>query len=139
VHAFRDGLDTIHSWPSFLALCGISLSIWLLVLGAYQLVVHAYWDPGLQDLGLSQCVLLMCGSIAGGVLQLPVVGGGSQLATISLLKSVFEIDESVAVSCGILLWLVTFISVAPMGLALARREHLSLRKIELEAQKTSEQ
>jgi len=33
------------------------------------------------------------------------------------------------VSCGILLWLITFMSCVPVGLVFARREHLSLRKL----------
>ena len=33
-----------------------------------------------------------------------------------------------------LLWLVTFMSVTPLGLALARYEHVSLRKLTEESQ-----
>ncbi|MGZ4817371.1 MAG: hypothetical protein ACXVZJ_02025 [Terriglobales bacterium] len=41
-------------------------------------------------------------------------------------------------SCGILLWLVTFMAVIPVGLLLAHREHLSLRKISHEAHEEEE-
>ena len=42
---------------------------------------------------------------------------------------VYGIPPELALSCGILLWLVTFMSCIPMGLTLAHREHLSLRKL----------
>jgi hypothetical protein len=70
----------------------------------------------------------------GGVLQLPVVGGGSQLATIGMLRGVFNLSPELATSCGIMLWLTTFMSVTPIGLALARSEHVSIMKIEEESQ-----
>ncbi len=67
---------------------------------------------------------------------MPVVGGGSQLATIAVLSQSFGYSDSpeLAVSCGMLLWLVTFMSVTPLGLALARYEHVSLRKLTEESQ-----
>jgi hypothetical protein len=68
-------------------------------------------------------------SIAGSAVQLPVVGGGSQLMTIAALSRVFSIPEELAVSCGVLLWLVTFVASTPIGLVLARYEHVSLTKI----------
>jgi hypothetical protein len=38
-----------------------------------------------------------------------------------------------AASCGILLWLVTFAAVIPLGLLLAHQERLSLRKLSVES------
>ena len=136
IRSFGEGLHTIHDLPSFFAVSTVSLVIWILVAGAYWLVLHAYKDAELTTLSMPHAVLLMSGSVAGGVLQLPVIGGGSQLATINLLLYVFNVNPNepeLATSCGILLWLVTFMSVAPLGLALARREHVSLREITKES------
>jgi hypothetical protein len=44
-----------------------------------------------------------------------------------------------AVSCGILLWLVTFMSCIPVGLAFARHEHLSLKKLSEESSHEEEE
>ncbi len=82
-----------------------------------------------STLTLPHQVVLMGSSMVGSMLQLPAVGGGSQLATISMLSSGFGIEKELAVSCGILLWAVTFMSVIPMGLLLARREHVSIRAV----------
>jgi uncharacterized protein (TIRG00374 family) len=140
--AFGEGLNTIHGLGAFAAVCVISLGIWLGAGSAYYLVTHAYDAPELRALDFSHCVLLMSASVAGGVLQLPMVGGGSQLATISMLLNVFHIrrdSPELATSCGILLWLVTFMAISPIGVALAHREHLSLRKLEEESQPVEEE
>jgi uncharacterized membrane protein YbhN (UPF0104 family) len=90
--------------------------------------------PRLTDLDISHVLLLMGFSMVGSVVQLPAVGGGSQLAVITALQVIYGIPPEGAVSCGILLWLVTFMAVVPPGLLLAHREHVSLRKISREAE-----
>ena len=72
--------------------------------------------------------------MVGSLVQLPGVGGGSQLATISALQHWFHTPNELAASCGIMLWLVTFVAVVPVGLFLAHRERLSLRKVAKESQ-----
>lgn len=136
------GLDAIQDFRSFTQSAAISLIIWVVIAMAYRQVTHAYpVSTGLPDLNLPEVVLLMAASVAGGVIQLPVVGGGSQLATIAVLSQTFGYADSpeLAVSCGMLLWLVTFMSVTPLGLALARYEHVSLRKLTEESQEAEQE
>jgi uncharacterized protein (TIRG00374 family) len=128
VRSFSAGLATIQDIGSALQLTGLSLLMWVLVAFDYYAVTHAY--PGeLRSLTLPHQVVLMGSTMVGSMLQLPAVGGGSQLAAISMLNSGFGIEKELAVSCGILLWAVTFMSVIPMGLLLARREHVSIRAV----------
>jgi uncharacterized protein (TIRG00374 family) len=128
VRSFSHGLETIQDAGSALQLIGISLFLWVLIAYAYYAVTHAY--PGaLQSLTLPHEIVLMGSSMVGSMLQLPAVGGGSQLATISMLSSGFGIEHELAVSCGMMLWAVTFMSVIPTGLAIARHEHVSIRAV----------
>ena len=139
------GLHTIRDVGSFLQITGISFAIWLIVAVAYCLITRAYGRAPLDlafpilhapgALSFSEAVLLMFASVAGGVITLPLVGGGTQLATIAVLSNTFGYADApeIAVSCGMLLWLVTFMSIIPGGLVLARREHVSLRRLESEA------
>jgi uncharacterized protein (TIRG00374 family) len=133
VRSFGEGLNTIHSVFSFFQLAAISLMIWVIVGLAYVEVVRAYPDPRLHGIELPHIVLLMVSSMAGSMLQLPGIGGGSQLATIAVLSHIFEVPKELAASCGVMLWLITFMAVIPAGLALAHREHVSLRELEAEA------
>jgi hypothetical protein len=132
VHKFGEGLNTIHDFKSFLQVSAISLLLWGTIGATYVAVTHAYADLGSQ-IQPSGAFLLTAGSVAGGTLQLPVVGGGAQLATIAILQKIFAFSPEVSTSCGIMLWLVTFMSVIPAGLVLAHFERVSLSQLEEES------
>jgi glycosyltransferase 2 family protein len=136
VRSFSEGLKTIHDLTSAVQLVAVSILIWVLVAFAYYSITHAY--PGqLRTLTMPQQVVLMGSSMVGSMLQLPAVGGGSQVAAISMLHSGFGIEQELAVSCGMLIWVITFMAVIPTGLALARREHLSIRAVAEEEEKAA--
>jgi len=133
VREFHGGLDTIHSPLSFLQLAGVSILTWWFIAIAYLEVTHSYGAP-LEHMTVSKVLLLMGSSMLGSLIQLPGVGGGSQLATISALQHIFNASHELAASCGILLWVATFVSVVPVGLLLAHLERLSLRKLSEETE-----
>jgi glycosyltransferase 2 family protein len=137
VREFGSGLKTIHSPLSLLWLTLLSMIIWYVTALAYKEVTHSYGVDALE-IPVSQLLILMGASMAGSMLQLPAVGGGSQMATIATLSAVFDVPPEMAASCGILLWLVTFASVVPTGLLLAHHERLSLRKLSAESHRAEE-
>ena len=132
VREFGTCLNTIKGPWSLLALAVLSVGIWYVTALAYQEVTHSYGVAALE-IPVSQLLILMGASMAGSMLQLPAVGGGSQMATIATLSAVFDVPPEMAASCGILLWLVTFAAVVPVGLTLAHFERLSLRKLSEES------
>jgi len=129
---FHQGLDTIHSPSAFFQITAVSLVMWFCIGLAYREVIYSY-GSSLQMMTMSKIFPLMGSSMVGSLIQLPGVGGGSQLATISALQHVFGVSHELAASCGILLWLATFVSVVPVGLVLAQFERLSLRKLSKES------
>ena len=133
VREFHGGLDTIHDSVAFLQLSGVSLLMWSCIALAYLEVTHAY-GVVLQPMTLSKILPLMGSSMVGSLIQLPGIGGGSQLGTISALQHIYGVPHELAASCGILLWLTTFVAVVPVGLLLAHRERLSLRKLSEESE-----
>jgi hypothetical protein len=132
VRKFGMGLNTIHGPLSMLWLTLVSVGMWYMIALAYQEVTHSYGTDALE-IPVSQLLILIFASMVGSLLQLPAVGGGSQMATIAVLSSVFDVQPEMAASCGILLWLVTFAAVIPLGLVLAHHERLSLRKLSAES------
>jgi glycosyltransferase 2 family protein len=132
IREFGTGLNTIHGPWSLVQLVVVSLGMWYLIARAYQEVAHSYGVESL-DIKVSQVLILMGSSMVGSMVQLPGVGGGSQLATIATLYHLFDVPKELAASCGIMLWLVTFVAVVPVGLLLAHRERLSLRKLSEES------
>lgn len=127
--AFSHGLNTIQSFSSLLAALFWSFATWGMIALAYVQVVHSFRLPELAAIPAAQTIILMMYSMFGSVLQLPVVGGGSQLATIHAMISVLGIRPEAATACGLLLYLATFLSVIPAGLFFARLEHVSLRSV----------
>lgn len=137
IREFRTGLNTIHSTSSLLLLIGVSVLMWAVIAVAYKEVIHSYGTPKLE-IPQTQIFLLMASSMVGSLVQLPGVGGGSQFATIETLNHIFGVPPELATSCGIMLWLVTFVAVVPIGLLLAHRERLSLRKLSAESHQAEE-
>jgi glycosyltransferase 2 family protein len=162
VCAFGEGLHTIRDLKSFVLIALVSLCLWVFIARAYIQVMHSYPvtmvevqaesddddDSGgavitrtvrLHEMKLEDALLVMGASMAGSIVQLPGVGGGSQLAVIELLSSdifknePYNITRELAVSCGMLCWLVTFMAVIPAGLIMAHRERISLRMISRES------
>ena len=150
LRGFAEGIHTLKDGKAFLSVAVISLVIWLTVAGSYILVLHSYPEStvtaastGLPHVGatirlhemhLPHVLMVMCASMFGSVIQLPGVGGGSQLAVISVLSNLFgtepyNITNELALSCGMMLWLVTFMSVIPLGLVIAHLNRISLRAV----------
>jgi glycosyltransferase 2 family protein len=151
LRGFGEGLHTLKNYKAFLAVLLLSVGIWLSVAESYIHVLHAYpesvvtatSDSGLPKLGsivrlhhmhIPDVLIVMSASMFGSVFQLPGVGGGSQLFIISILSHLFarepyNITPELALSCGMMLWLVTFMSVIPIGLLLAHFNRISLRAV----------
>lgn len=138
IREFTAGLDTIHGPMAFLQISAVSVLMWWIIALSYTEVTQAYGTP-MAGLSATKVLLLMGSSMLGSMVQLPGVGGGSQLATISALDHVFHVvPKELAVSCGIMLWLVSFVSVVPIGLLLSHHERLSLRKLSAETEKAEQ-
>ncbi len=138
IREFTVGLDTIHGPFAFLQLSAVSVLMWWVIALSYKEVTHAYGAP-MAALSTTKVLLLMGSAMIGSLVQLPGVGGGSQLATIGALDHVFHIvPKELAVSCGIMLWLVSFVAIVPVGLLLSHHERLSLRKLSAETAQAEE-
>jgi uncharacterized membrane protein YbhN (UPF0104 family) len=160
LESFKQGFNTIHDTKSFVQLVVVSLAMWLMIAGAYIQVLHSYPQipvtvqgdaPGVQRVArmntmkLEDVLLVMGSSMLGSVVQLPGGVGGSQLAVIGVLQSnlfsrePYNITRELAVSCGIMLWLVTFMSVIPAGVIMARFEKISFLRLSEESSQEEEE
>ena len=137
IREFTSGLNTIHGPRAFMQLAAVSVLMWWVIALSYKEVTSAYGAP-MHVMSTTKDLLLMGSSMVGSMVQLPGVGGGSQVATISVMAHVFDVPKELAVSCGIMLWLVSFVTVIPVGLLLAHRERLSLRRLSAEADEAEE-
>ncbi len=110
-----------------------TLSMWLGVGVAVWLVVQGF--PGMvPGFSYAAALLLLGFLLIGSLIQLPAVGGGVQVLLVLGLTEVFGAPAASAASAALLIWLIAFYAVAPLGAALAAREHLSWRRLEHDAE-----
>jgi hypothetical protein len=140
VRTFRSGLDTMRSFGEFAATASLSLGMWLLITFAYFIVCKAFVaSPELANITLPKCVLLMIASGGASVIQLPVIGWFSQIGLVVVaLAGVLGASTEAATACAATLLVVTFLSIAPVGLIWAHFEHVSLRKVAEESEHAKE-
>ncbi len=157
--AFKEGFNTIHDTKSFVQIVAVSLLMWLMIACAYIAVLHSYPQvtvtmpddaagvthvARMNTMKLEDVLLVMGSSMLGSAVQLPGGVGGSQLAVIGVLGSSlfrqepYNITRELAVSCGMMLWLVTFMSVIPAGIIMARFEKVSLTQLNEESSQQEE-
>jgi hypothetical protein len=135
IRGFRDGLRVVTSVREFLYALGLSLTMWVMIGMAYVQCVHSFQNtPQLAQMSFSQTMLLMGSSIAGSVLQLPIVGWFSQIGVLAAaMTGLFGVRVEAATACGAVILAVCSLSVIPVGLIYAQFEQISLKKVAAES------
>jgi len=126
---FGAGLRTITSFAQFAAALVLSLLVWVAIAGSYFETSRAFaGSPELASFNVPQTMLLLASSMAGSLLQLPVVGWFSQIVVLGeAYHAFFGVPAEVASAAGAILMAVTTLGVVPAGLIAARAEGVSLR------------
>ncbi len=140
LEGFSEGLQGIRSWNDMAAVTGYTVIHWVLVVLIYLWVAHAF-GGNLASLNLAGAVLVTAFTLVGSAVQLPGVGGGSQLATFLVLTLVFGVEREPAAVASIVIWLITFAGCCLVGLPLLFREGWSvgeLRKMAREEERAGE-
>ena len=133
---FARGVQTIRTWGD-LALATIYSALhWVLVLFVYLWVIRAF-GGSLADFRIGDAMLVMAFSLVGSIVQLPGIGGGSQLASILVFTKVFGIEPELATAIAIVIWLVSFAAVTVIGLPILLHQGLSLTKLKEMAERKS--
>jgi glycosyltransferase 2 family protein len=110
---------------------------WALVVVIYLLVMQSFGGQ-LAELSLSDAMLVMAFTSVGSALQVPGIGGGSQLASILVFTKVFGVEPEPATAAAIVIWLVTFAAVTVVGVPLLIREGWSLGRLREAAKQEGE-
>jgi glycosyltransferase 2 family protein len=122
------GVQAIRSWEEFFGAVLFSAAHWFLVLLIYLWVSHAF-GGALSDIRLGDAMLVMAFTLVGSAVQLPGVGGGSQVASFLAYTTIFGVEKEPAAAVAIVIWLVTFAAVAIVGVPLLIHEGLSLGQL----------
>jgi hypothetical protein len=120
-------MQSTRSTSGTLLLVVYTIVEWLVIAGAFVCVFRAF--PATAQLGLTDVVILLGFACFGSVLQLPGVGGGMQIATVLVLSEFFGLGIEAASGIALVLWIVTFVAIVPIGLVLAFREGIQWRNL----------
>ncbi len=126
--SFSEGLQAIRTFGDLLVGIGYSVLHWSLITVIYVLVAHSFGGR-LAELGFRDALLVLAFSMVGSTLQLPGIGGGSQVASFLAFATVFRVENEPAAAASIVLWLVTFAASSLAGVPLLIREGWSMGEL----------
>ena len=125
---FTHGVQTIRSLLDLLLALWYSVAHWFLVLMVYLWVSHSFGGT-LGNMSLGDAMLVMAFTLVGSAVQLPGVGGGSQVASFLAYTTIFGVEKEPAAAASIVLWLISFAACSLAGAPLLIHEGLSLGKL----------
>ncbi len=125
---FTRGVQTIQTASDLALSVFYSAAHWFLVLLVYLWVSHSFGGT-LTSLNLGDAMLVMAFTLVGSAVQLPGVGGGSQVASFLAYTAVFGVEKEAAAAASIVVWLITFAACSLAGVPLLVHEGFSLGKL----------
>ncbi len=125
--AFRQGVVSSRRPNSIYLVSLYSLGEWTLILLCYGCLFRAF--PATMTFSTTDVVIFVGFVAFGAVVQLPGVGGGLQVVSVLVLTELFQVGLEAASGLALLIWLVTFVIIMPIGMALGLREGLSWNRL----------
>ena len=125
---FARGVQAIRTWKDLTLAVVYSVAHWFLVLLVYLWVSHSF-GGALARINLGNAMLVMAFTLVGSAVQLPGVGGGSQVASFLAYTAIFGVESEPAAAASIVLWLITFAACSLAGVPLLIHEGFSLGKL----------
>ena len=130
ITAFVQGVESTRSDGALAAVFLYTIVEWVLVAACYWCLAQAF--TGLIELNLIDILIFMGFVSFGAAIQVPGIGGGIQVVAVVVLTELFGVRLELATAFALLIWILSFVVVVPVGLSLAVKEGLdwhSLRKI----------
>jgi uncharacterized protein (TIRG00374 family) len=133
INALFQGVESTRSDSALFLVFLYSVAEWALICLCYWCLAQSF--AGIVNLSLVD-VLILTGFVSfGSVVQIPGVGGGTQVVSVLVLTELFGVRLELASAFALFLWLLTFVAIVPFGLLVALKEGLdwhSLRRISSE-------
>ena len=127
IDSFVTGMQSTRSLASVLTIVVYTLIEWLIIVASTYFLLRSV--PATSGLRLLDSLVIVGFIAFGSIVQLPGVGGGTQIATTVVLTELYGLPLEVSTGIAVLLWIVTFVSIVPAGLGLAAHEGLNWGKL----------
>jgi glycosyltransferase 2 family protein len=138
VLGFARGVQTIRTWRELALAVFYSALHWMGVALIYVWISHSLGGK-LAGIGLGDALLVLAFTMVGSAIQLPGVGGGSQLACFLAYTTIFGVEKEPAAAAAILIWLISFAGCSLAGIPLLIHEGMSLGELRRLAKQEEEQ
>jgi glycosyltransferase 2 family protein len=125
---FARGVQTIRTWRELALAVLYSALHWVGVALLYVWISHSLGGR-LAAIGFGDALLILAFTLVGSAVQLPGVGGGSQVACFLAYTAIFGVENEPAAAAAILIWVITFAGVALIGVPLLIHEGMSLGEL----------
>jgi uncharacterized protein (TIRG00374 family) len=125
--AFDQGMQSTRSATFTLLLVVYTVIEWSVIAASFFCVFRAF--PDTSGFGLTDVVILVGFIAFGSAVQIPGVGGGMQIATVFVLTELFGKRFEVASGIALVLWIITWLAIVPVGLILAFHEGINWRNL----------
>jgi len=125
--AFGEGMQSTRRSAFAFLLVGYTILEWTVITGCFYCVFRAF--PATAHLGFTDIVIVLGFVSFGSILQIPGVGGGMQIVTIVVLTQFYGVALEAASGVALMLWLISFVVVVPVGLGLAFQEGIKWRSL----------
>jgi uncharacterized protein (TIRG00374 family) len=127
LESFGEGMESMRSGRRTALLVVYTVVEWCVIAGSFGCVFKAF--PATHELGVTDVVILLGFVCFGSIVQIPGVGGGMQIVTVLMLTEFFGITLEAASGIALVLWIITFVAIVPLGLVLAFREGIQWRNL----------
>jgi len=125
--AFGEGAQSTRSSSFAFRLVAYTVVEWGVILGSFYCLFRAF--PATARLDIFDVVIVLGFVCVGSVVQIPGVGGGVQIVTVLVLTEFYSLPLEAASGIALMWWVVSFVSIVPVGLLLAFREGLKWRSL----------
>ncbi len=125
IHAFDEGMQSTRDPAIVWGLVGLTMLEWTLIGGTFLSVLKAF--PAVAHLSTSEALTTMGFVTFAGVVQIPGVGGGMQIATVLVLTELYGIGVEAASGVALVLWATNFLVALPLGITMAFHEGIRWR------------
>jgi hypothetical protein len=123
IDTFLQGAACTRSAGATLQIIFWSVLEWVLIAACYVCIVKAF--GGVVRFTLMDVIIFMGFVSFGSLVQIPGVGGGVQVVAVLVLTEIFGLPLEIATSMAILIWLITFVLIVPIGVILALKEGIT--------------
>jgi len=125
ITTFVQGVESTRSDGALVLLLLYSVLEWALIGAVYWCLAQSC--SGLIHMSLPDVIVFVGFVSFGATIQIPGVGGGSQVVAVLVLTELFGVRLETATFFALLIWIITFVVIVPVGFTVALREGLSWR------------